>query len=82
MWNWLYRQTKLYDLSKLPYHTNKVSGRYLFAFTGGYKLELRGRALGTYFIAGGDGTTEPPASKASFQMVQASVAFLLGLLGI
>jgi len=25
----------------------------LFAFTGGYKLELRGRSLGTYFIVGG-----------------------------
>ena len=35
-------------------NTNKVNGHgNLFAFTGGYKLELRGKAVGTYFIGGG-----------------------------
>ena len=54
LWNWLYPTNQTLRPIQIALHTNKVSGHgNLFAFTGGYKLELRGRALGTYFIAGG-----------------------------
>ncbi len=54
LWNWLYPTNQTLRPIQIALQTNKVSGHgNLFAFTGGYKLELRGRALGTYFIAGG-----------------------------
>lgn len=54
MWNWLYPTNQTLRPIQIALHTNKVSGHgNLFAFTGGYKLELRGKAVGTYFIGGG-----------------------------
>ena len=54
MWNWLYPTDQALRPIQVALKTNKVSGHgNLFAFTGGYKLELRGRTLGTYFIIGG-----------------------------
>src|SRR5260370_17502084 len=54
MWNSLYPTNQTLRPIQVALHTNKVSGHgNLFALTGGYKLELRGKALGTYFIAGG-----------------------------
>jgi len=54
MWNWLYPTNQTLRPIQVALQTNAVSGHgNLFAFTGGYKLELRGRKLGTYFIAGG-----------------------------
>lgn len=54
MWNWLYPTNQAVRPIQIALNTNKVSGHgNLFAFTGGYKLELRGRTLGTYFIGGG-----------------------------
>src|SRR6266403_5119106 len=58
LWNWLYPTNQTLRPIQVALHTNKVSGHgNLFAFTGGYKLELRGKALGTYFIGGGGGLT-------------------------
>src|SRR5260370_13790824 len=54
MWNSLYPTNQTLRPIQIALHTNKVSGHgNLFALTGGYKLELRGRTLGTYFIGGG-----------------------------
>ena len=54
LWNWLYPTNQTLRPIQVALNTNKVSGHgNLFALTGGYKLELRGRALGTYLIAGG-----------------------------
>ena len=54
MWNWLYPTDKALTPIQVALNTNKVNGHgNLFALTGGYKFELRGRSLGTYFIAGG-----------------------------
>lgn len=54
LWNWLYPTNQTLRPIQVALNTNKVNGHgNLFAFTGGYKLELRGRSLGTYFIAGG-----------------------------
>lgn len=54
MWNWLYPTNQALRPIQIALNTNKVNGHgNLFAFTGGYKLELRGRSIGTYFIVGG-----------------------------
>jgi hypothetical protein len=54
MWNWLYPTNQTLRPIQVALQTNKVSGHgNLFAFTGAYKFELRGRSLGTYVIAGG-----------------------------
>ncbi|HKW31919.1 MAG TPA: hypothetical protein VJN92_02865 [Candidatus Acidoferrum sp.] len=54
MWNWLYPTNAAVRPIQIALNTNKVSGHgNLFAFTGGYKFELRGRSVGTYFIGGG-----------------------------
>jgi Outer membrane protein beta-barrel domain len=54
MWNWLYPTDQTLRPIQVALNTNKVSGHgNLFAFTGAYKFELRGRSLGTYVIVGG-----------------------------
>jgi hypothetical protein len=54
MWNWLYPAEQGLRPIQVALNTNLVKAHSnLFAFTGGYKLELRGRSLGTYFIVGG-----------------------------
>jgi len=54
MWNWLYPTDQTLRPIHVALKTNKVSGHgNLFAFTGGYRLELRGRTLGAYSIIGG-----------------------------
>ena len=82
LWNWLYPTNQTVRPIQIALHTNKVSGHgNLFAFTGGYKLELRGKALELTLLLVADGTTGPPAFQGQFRMAQASVAFLLGLTG-
>lgn len=54
MWNSLYPTSQTLQPIQIALNTNKVSGHSnLFALTGGYRLEFRGRSLGTYLIAGG-----------------------------
>ena len=54
MWNYLYPTNQTLSPIQAALNTNTISGHgNLFAFTGGYKYELRGRALGAYLIAGG-----------------------------
>jgi Outer membrane protein beta-barrel domain len=54
MWNYLYPTSQTLGPIQAALNTDKVSGHgNVFALTGGYKLELRGRALGTYLILGG-----------------------------
>lgn len=54
MWNALYPTSQTLRPIQIALNTNKVKGHgNLFALTGGYRFELRGRSLGTYLIAGG-----------------------------
>jgi hypothetical protein len=54
LWTWLYPTSQGLRPIQVALNTNKVSGHgNIFALTSGYKLELRGRSLGTYFIVGG-----------------------------
>ena len=53
MWNWLYPNNATLEPIRIALQSANVSGHAnLFALTGNYRLELRGRALGTYFIGG------------------------------
>ena len=53
MWNALYPTSGALEPIRVALATANVSGHgNLFAFTGNYRLELRGRSLGTYFIGG------------------------------
>jgi hypothetical protein len=53
MWNWLYPSNATLEPVRLALQSANVSGHgNLFAFTGNYRLELRGRTYGTYFIGG------------------------------
>ena len=53
MWNWLYPTDSMLQPIRIALQSPNVSGHgNLFAFTGNYRLELRGRVLGTYFIGG------------------------------
>lgn len=48
MWDWLHPSTNnLTGVANLSGHSN------LYALTGNYRFELRGKSLGTYLIAGG-----------------------------
>lgn len=53
MWNWLYPTNETLEPIRMALQSANVSGHSnLFAFTGNYKLELRGKVFGTYFIGG------------------------------
>jgi hypothetical protein len=53
MWNSLYPTNGTLEPIRAALLTANVSGHgNLFAFTGNYRLELRGRTVGTYFIGG------------------------------
>jgi len=53
MWNWLYPNNATLQPIRVALQSANVSGHgNLFAFTGNYRFELRGRALGTYLIGG------------------------------
>jgi len=53
MWNWLYPSNATLQPIRLALQSASVSGHgNLFAFTGNYRFELRGRTFGTYFIGG------------------------------
>lgn len=53
MWNSLSPTNGTLEPIRVALLTSNVSGHgNLFAFTGNYRLELRGRALGTYIIGG------------------------------
>ncbi len=53
MWNWLYPSNATLEPIRIALQSANVSGHgNLFAFTGNYRLELRGRTYGTYFIGG------------------------------
>jgi Outer membrane protein beta-barrel domain len=53
MWNSLYPTNGALEPIRIALLTSNVSGHgNLFAFTGNYRLELRGRAFGTYLIGG------------------------------
>ncbi len=54
MWNSLYPTSQVLQPLQIALNTNKLNGHgNLFALTGGYKFELRGRSMGTYVILGG-----------------------------
>src|SRR5258708_28846846 len=54
MWNSLYASNEALQQVRAALQSSKVSGHgNLFAFTGNYRYELRGRTFGTYFIGGG-----------------------------
>jgi hypothetical protein len=53
MWNALYPTNGTLEPIRIALVTSNVSGHgNLFAFTGNYRLELRGKVFGTYFIGG------------------------------
>ena len=53
MWNALYPTNGTLEPIRIALLTSNVSGHgNLFAFTGNYRLELRGRVFGTYLIGG------------------------------
>lgn len=53
MWNALYPTNGAVEPIRIALLTSNVSGHgNLFAFTANYRLELRGREFGTYFIGG------------------------------
>jgi len=53
MWNWLYPNNATLEPIRIALQSANVSGHAnLFALTANYRFELRGRALGTYFIGG------------------------------
>jgi hypothetical protein len=53
MWNWLSPSNATLQPIRIALQSANVSGHAnLFAFTGNYRLELRGRTFGTYFIGG------------------------------
>jgi hypothetical protein len=53
MWNALYPTNETLQPIRIALSTSNVSGHgNLFAFTGNYRLELRGKVFGTYFIGG------------------------------
>ena len=53
MWNALYPTNGTLEPIRIALLTSNVSGHgNLFAFTANYRLELRGRVFGTYFIGG------------------------------
>lgn len=53
MWNALYPTNETLQPIRLALLTSNVSGHgNLFAFTGNYRLELRGKVFGIYFIGG------------------------------
>ena len=54
MWNNLYPNSAVLNQIRTAFQNPGINaGGNLFAFTGNYRLELRGRATGTYLIAGG-----------------------------
>lgn len=54
MWNHLYPSDAALDPVRVALQNPGIHGSgNLFAFTGNYRFELRGKALGTYFIGGG-----------------------------
>jgi Outer membrane protein beta-barrel domain len=54
MWDWLNPGSGGLTPIRLALQANNISGHSnLYALTGEYRFELRGKALGTYFIAGG-----------------------------
>ena len=53
MWNWLYTTDAALRPIKIALQDPNVSGNgNVFAFTANYRLELRGRTRGVYFIGG------------------------------
>lgn len=53
MWNWLFPADQALRPIRAALQSRGVSGHSnLFALTASYRFELRGRALGTYFIGG------------------------------
>jgi hypothetical protein len=54
MWNTLYASNEALQQVRAALQSPSISGHgNLFAFTGNYRYELRGRTFGTYFIGGG-----------------------------
>jgi hypothetical protein len=53
MWNWLFASDRALEPFRVALQSNNVSGHgNVFAFTANYRLELRGRTGGIYFIGG------------------------------
>jgi Outer membrane protein beta-barrel domain len=53
MWNWLYPNKESLRPIRTALQSRGISGHgNLFALTANYRFELRGKALGTYFIGG------------------------------
>lgn len=54
MWNHLFVDGNALTPIRLALHTPSIDGKgELYSLTGNYRFELRGKSLGTYFIAGG-----------------------------
>lgn len=54
MWNSLFPSTELLTPIRVALQNPGINaGGNLFAFTGNYRFELRGKAVGTYFMGGG-----------------------------
>lgn len=54
MWNNLYANSEVLNQIRMAFQNPGINaGGNLFAFTGNYRFELRGRTHGTYLIAGG-----------------------------
>lgn len=54
MWNWLFSSDEALQPLRVALQTRTIDAHgNLFAVTGNYKFELRGKLFGTYLIAGG-----------------------------